>query len=236
MRSRAVRILFAAGESGIWAAAAWPSDASRARGCGHLLIITGEEITTRNSHYLGLGLPPGESIDWRYGARDDGDCADAARLIHRSGGIVVPAHPYCAFVACRWKCGYDEPDAVEVWNGPRTTDDESAVDTWDSRLAESVRTKRPWLPAMGNSHAHSEPQVIGLPHNVVLSNELSKDAVLDGIRSGRNWIAESSTMNLSFSASSGGGRQASASARPSPSWPRPTSRSRSAACPAASCG
>lgn len=138
-----------------------------------LLIITGEEITTRNGHYLGLGLPPGEWIDWRYRARDGGDYSDAARLIHRSGGIVVPAHPYCAFVACRWKFGYDEADAVEVWNGPWTTDDESAVDTWDSMLVESVRGKRPWLPAMG-SDAHSEPQVIGLPHNVVLSDGLSR--------------------------------------------------------------
>jgi len=124
-----------------------------------LLIITGEEITTRNGHYLGLGLPPGEWIDWRYRARDGLDYAEAARQIHRSGGIVVPAHPYCAFVACRWKFGYDEADAVEVWNGPWTVDDESAVDTWDSMLVESVRGKRRWRPAMGNSDAHTASAV-----------------------------------------------------------------------------
>ncbi len=119
----------------------------------------------------------------------------------------MPAHPYCAFVACRWKFGYDEADAIEVWNGPWTVDDESAVDTWDSLLVESVRGRRPWLPAMGNSDAHSVPQVIGLPHNVVLSDGLSHDALLDGIRAGRNWIAESSAVQLGFSATSGG-RQA----------------------------
>ena len=170
-----------------------------------LLIITGEEITTRNGHYLALGLPPGEWIDWRYRARDDG-YSNAARQIHRSGGIVVPAHPYCAFVACRWKFGYDEADAVEVWNGPWTVDDESAVDTWDAMLVESVRGKRRWLPAMGNSDAHSVPQVIGLPHNVVQSDGLSRDALLDGVRAGRNWIAESSAVNVSFSAANGGRR------------------------------
>ena len=52
--------------------------------------------------------------------------------------------------------------------------------------------------------AHSEPQVIGLPHNVVLADALSKDALLGGIRSGRNWIAESSAVNLTFSAKCGG--------------------------------
>jgi hypothetical protein len=176
-----------------------------------LLIITGEEITTRNGHYLGLGLPPGEWIDWRYRARD-GDYLDAAQRIHGAGGIVVPAHPYCAFVACRWKFGYDQADAIEVWNGAWTTDDESAVDTWDSILLESVRGKERWLPAIGNSDAHREPQVIGLPHNVVLSDGLSKDALLDGISSGRNWIAESSAVNLTFSAA-GGGRTAGISER-----------------------
>ena len=168
-----------------------------------LLIITGEEITTRNGHYLGLGLPPGEWIDWRYRARD-GDYLDAAQRIHGAGGIVVPAHPYCAFVACRWKFGYDQADAIEVWNGAWTTDDESAVETWDSMLLESVRGKERWLPAIGNSDAHREQQVIGLPHNVVLSYGLSKDALLDGISSGRNWIAESWAANLTFSAACGG--------------------------------
>jgi len=176
-----------------------------------LLIITGEEITTRNGHYLGLGLPPGEWIDWRYRARD-GDYLDAAQRIHGAGGIVVPAHPYCAFVACRWKFGYDQADAIEVWNGAWTTDDESAVDTWDSMLLESVRGKERWLPAIGNSDAHREQQVIGLPHNVVLSDGLSKDALLDGISSGRNWIAESWAVNLTFSAA-GGGRTAGISER-----------------------
>ncbi len=35
-----------------------------------LLIVTGEEVTTRNGHYLALGIPPGEWIDWRYRAHD----------------------------------------------------------------------------------------------------------------------------------------------------------------------
>lgn len=168
-----------------------------------LLIITGEEVTTRNGHYLGLGLPPGTWIDWRYRARDRHEHAEAAGQIHRLGGVVVPAHPYGACVACRWKFGYDEADAVEVWNGPWTVDDESAVATWDAMLVASMRGPRRWLPAMGNSDAHSVQDVIGLPHNVVLADELSKDAVLDGIRSGRSWIAESSAVELGFSAGSG---------------------------------
>ena len=130
---------------------------------------------------------------------------EAAQTIHGLGALVVPAHPYCAYVACRWKFGYDEADAVEVWNGPWTADDESAVDTWDAMLVQATHGggSSRWLPAMGNSDAHSVPQVIGLPHNVVLADQLSRDALLDGIRAGRSWIAESADVSLEVTASSG---------------------------------
>lgn len=117
----------------------------------------------------------------------------------------MPAHPYCAYVAFRWKFGYDEADAVEVWNGPWTADDESAVDTWDAMLVQATTgdRNRPWLPAMGNSDAHNVSQVIGLPHNVVHADQLTRDAILDGIRHGRSWIAESAAVSLELTASSG---------------------------------
>ena len=89
-----------------------------------LLIVTGEEVTTRNGHWLALGLPAGEWIDWRYRSRDDA-FARFSRQVHRAGGLVVPAHMYCAYIACQWKFGFDDADATEVWTGPWTYDDES---------------------------------------------------------------------------------------------------------------
>lgn len=171
-----------------------------------LLIITGEEVTTRNGHYLALGTRPGEWVDWRYRARDV-RFDDFTGQIHSSGGLVVPAHPYCPYVACRWKFGYDDVDAVEVWNGPWTVDDESAVDSWDSMLVTSTRRRTRWVPAMGNSDAHHPSQVIGYPHNVVLADGLSRDAVLGGIRAGRSWIAESAQVRLDLTVT-GAGRTA----------------------------
>uniref|UniRef100_UPI0039EFB8E0 CehA/McbA family metallohydrolase n=1 Tax=Sinomonas sp. G460-2 TaxID=3393464 RepID=UPI0039EFB8E0 len=173
-----------------------------------LLILTGEEVTTRNGHFLALGLEPGTWIDWRYRARD-GELEGAAERIRSAGGLVVPAHPYCPFVACRWKFGYDSADAVEVWNGPWTADDESAVDTWDAMLVTSTRTESGrtagrWLPAVGNSDAHSAPQPVGLPHNVVNAAALSRDAILEGLRGGRSWIAESADVAIDFTAEAGG--------------------------------
>ncbi|MFD0259348.1 CehA/McbA family metallohydrolase [Kitasatospora indigofera] len=171
-----------------------------------LLVITGEEVTTRNGHWLALGLPAGRFVDWRYRSRDEA-FPRLARQVRRDGGLVVPAHPYCPYVGCQWKFGYQDADAVEVWNGPWTYDDESAVDGWDAGLAEALRQGRSWLPAVGNSDAHSAPQVVGTPHTVVLADDLTRDDVLAGIRSGRSWIAESAAVRLEFTAT-GAGRQA----------------------------
>ena len=161
-----------------------------------LLVLCGEEVTTRNGHYLALGTEPGTFVDWRYRSRD-GAFARWARRIHRAGGLVVPAHPNCPFVACQWKFGYEHADAVEVWNGPWTADDELAVAAWDNMLTAAGDSGR-WLPAMGNSDAHTEEHRVGLPQTVVLAEDLTRRAILDGIRAGRSWLAESAELDLSF--------------------------------------
>ncbi|MTD54211.1 phosphoesterase [Amycolatopsis sp. RM579] len=172
-----------------------------------LLIMLGEEITTRNGHWLGLGLNPGQFVDWRYRSTDN-VIDDYTRAIRRVGGLCVAAHPYCPWIACNFKFGYDEFDVVEVWNGPWSWDDDATVSTWDNKLVEAVRGKERWLPAMGNSDAHNPGNVIGLPQNVVLADELSRDAILAGIKAGRNWIAESAGVELTFAATGPRGRLA----------------------------
>lgn len=180
--------------SGIWGNHAGPD----------LLILDGEEITTRNGHFLALGLPAGQWIDWRYRATD-GAFEPVLRQIHRTGALAAAAHPFCPFVGCSWKFGYDGLDAVEVWNGPWTADDEVALKLWDGMLVSPAG--RRWIPAIGNSDAHREPQVIGLPHNVVLAGGLNRRALLDGVRAGHVWLAESRAVDLTFTAA-GRGRTA----------------------------
>jgi hypothetical protein len=114
---------------------------------------------------------------------------------------------YCAYVACQWKFGFDDADLTEVWTGPWTYDDEHAVSTWDQKLGEAAREGGRWIPAMGNSDAHSVPNVIGLPHNVVHADDLATGAIMDGLRAGRSWIAESSAVKLDLTVT-GGGKQA----------------------------
>ncbi|MFJ3694862.1 CehA/McbA family metallohydrolase [Streptomyces sp. NPDC090052] len=169
-----------------------------------LLILTGEEITTRNGHVLGISTDHGTWVDWRYRARDN-RFGHYAREIRRAGGLVVPAHPHATCIGCNWKFGFGEADAVEVWNGPYTLDDEVSVADWDNTL---VSGGRDWTPAMGNSDAHKDPDRIGTPQTVVLADDLSRDAILAGIRAGHSYITESSAISLTFGAA--GGRAAHA--------------------------
>lgn len=160
-----------------------------------LLVVPGEEVTTRNGHWLAAGVAPGTWIDWRYRARD-GVFPQFARQAREAGGLVVAAHPYCPYPGCAWKFGYADVDAVEVWNGPWGADDQSAVDTWDGLLA----TGRP-LPAVGGSDAHARTDRVGHPQTVVRAEGLSRDAVLTALRLGRSYLAESAGVRVLFSVS-----------------------------------
>ncbi len=172
-----------------------------------LLVLTGEEVTTRNGHVLALATDPGTFVDWRYRARDN-RFGRYAKAVRRAGGLVVPAHPHATCIGCHWKFGLGEADAVEVWNGAYTPDDEIALAEWDNSLVAAARSSKPWVPAMGNSDAHREPDRIGLPQTVVLAEELSREAIVAGIRAGHSYITESSAVSLSFGVSDGRGRHA----------------------------
>ncbi|WP_405919662.1 CehA/McbA family metallohydrolase [Streptomyces longwoodensis] len=172
-----------------------------------LLVLLGEEVTTRTGHVVALGTDPGTFVDWRYRARDD-RFGRFARRIRRAGGLVVPAHPHATCIGCAWKFGFGEADAVEVWNGPWTPDDEVALASWDATLVAAVRDGRGWLPAMGSSDAHRDPDVVGLPQTVVLADDLTREAVLAGIRAGRSYVAESKDVSLVLGVSGGRGEHA----------------------------
>ncbi|MER5441910.1 CehA/McbA family metallohydrolase [Streptomyces sp. NPDC002790] len=174
-----------------------------------LLVMIGEEITTRNGHVVALGTEPGTFVDWRYRARDN-RWAKYAQQIRRAGGLVVPAHPHATCIGCGWKFGFGEADAVEVWNGPYTPDDEVSLADWDNTLVSYARSKgrTGWIPAMGNSDAHRDPDRVGGPQTVVLADDLTREAIQAGIKAGHSYVAESSSVELTFTATGGKGETA----------------------------
>jgi hypothetical protein len=174
---------------------------------GDLLVILGQEATTRTGHWLALGLEPGQVVDWQYGLRDAA-IDRPIEQVHRVGGLCVAAHPYAPYPSGTFMYPLDGFDLVEVWNGrwssdlPWQADNETALADWGRALAAGVHRGH-WRPAVANSDTHLAGQM-GVPHNVVPAAELSASAILDGLRSGRNWMTDSAAISLSFTVSAAG--------------------------------
>jgi predicted metal-dependent phosphoesterase TrpH len=163
---------------------------------GRLLVIPGEEATTRHGHWLAVGLPPRGWVDWRYAPRD-GVFPRFAAEVREAGGLVVAAHPAVPVPGSAWEFGFADVDAIEVWNGRWNLDDEVSLRIWQRLLCEGRR-----VAAVGGSDSHTERQPVGSPQTVVHANELSIPALVDGLRRGRCYIARSRAVAVEFTASS----------------------------------
>lgn len=160
-----------------------------------LLILNGEEVTTRSGHWLAIGLPAGTWIDWRYRSSEPDAFARFVAEAHAHGGLVTANHPFATCFGCAYEYTYDPVDLVEVWNGPWTLEDEAAVLAWHSMLRSGT-----FIPAVGNSDAHHPEQVVGLPQTVVHADSLERAALMRGLKAGRSWLAESAQVGLSLTA------------------------------------
>jgi hypothetical protein len=158
-----------------------------------LLVVNGEEVTTREGHWLAVGLPAGTWIDWRYRAVDR-QLPRFLSQVRDVGGMAVVAHPSVPIPATGWSQGpLHQADAVEVWNGPWTLDDDATLTRWHDLLATGT-----FVPAVGASDSHRTDQPVGSPQTVVLADSLSVGALVRALQAGRSWLAESSDVDLSL--------------------------------------
>ena len=164
-----------------------------------LLVVAGEEVTTRAGHWLAMGIPAGTWIDWRY-RPEDNQLATFTDRVRELGGVAIVCHPYNPVPSIRWGFGtdYEHMDAFEIWNGPWTGDDQSAVANWDRML----RAGR-YVPAVGTSDSHNDRQTVGLAQSVMRLESLSTSAVVAAVRGGHLYVAESSAVSLDFEATAG---------------------------------
>ena len=164
-----------------------------------LLVIIGEEVTTRVGHWGALGLPAGAWIDWRY--RSGAELQRYADQVRSLGGIAIAHHAWAPTPGSLWGLGatFNQVDAIEIWNGPWTLDDQVGLVAWHAML-----TTGKFKPVVGSSDSHNPGQTVGRAQTVVHAETLSTGAVLDAVRRGRAWIAESSAVELAFTATARG--------------------------------
>lgn len=160
-----------------------------------LLVVAGEEVTTRHGHWLAIGLPTRGWVDWRYRPQDDLFGRYAAQ-VRADRGMVVAAHPAVPMPGSAWEFGYRDVDAVEVWNGRWNVDDEVSLRIWHRLLRRGRR-----IAAVGGSDSHGPHQQVGVPHTVVHAAALSTSALVDALRGGRSYVAESSAVTVELTAS-----------------------------------
>jgi len=173
-----------------------------------LLVIPGQEVVTRTGHWLAVGLRPGRLIGSHYGIRDGTVDRELAR-VRADGGICVAAHPHAPYPAGQLAYPLELFDAVEVWNGPWTSDvpwqadNGAALAEWSRGLAAGVVAGQ-WRPVIGNSDAHLAGQ-LGTPQTVVRAAALTASDLLASVRGGHCWIAASAEVTLGFEVSAGDG-------------------------------
>jgi hypothetical protein len=166
---------------------------------GGLLVIPGEEVTTRHGHWLAVGLSPHGWVDWRYGP-SDGVFPRFAAEVRKAGGLVVAAHPSVPLPGSAWEFGFDHVDALEAWNGRWNLDDELSLRIWQRLLRQGRR-----VVAVGGSDSHGTHQPVGSPQTVVHADGLSVPAIVDGLRCGRSYLARSRDVALELTASTDDG-------------------------------
>ena len=134
-----------------------------------LLIIPGQEITTSAGHLLALGvrLPDLKGIP----------PAEAVELIHASGGLAIPPHPYDMFRAGIREHILDTLplDGLEVFN------DATTLKRYNRQAFDYAQKKQ--LPMTAGSDAHHE-DALGVAYTIIEADELSVQAILNGIKKG----------------------------------------------------
>ncbi len=159
---------------------------------GKVLPIPGIEVSMRSGHLLALGTET--LIDWRVG-QNGRTIHDVLQDVHAAGGLAIIAHPgadpspICH--GCRWDLPDVDPreiDAVEVWNSRWLLDEdnERSLLFYDRWLTAGFR-----VPISGGSDEHGHKPLFGhdVPTTHVYARELSREAILDGIRAGHTVVS-----------------------------------------------
>jgi len=166
-----------------------------------LLIINGEEVTTtRDGHWNAIGLAAATLVDWRYQPKDS-LIKGQIEKVHIDNGLAIINHPFYDKGTRTFNFDEKEFDGIEIWNGYWNALNEKALNWWDDLLKKGI-----FKIAIGASDTHQTSgsnNNLGRPQTVVYAKGLSRQEVINGIRSGRVYLAATDSVKLTFLISSG---------------------------------
>jgi hypothetical protein len=159
-----------------------------------LLLIPGREITTFEGHANIFGIT--EFVDFRVGSNKTPDMNTFFERAAQSDAIISINHPNAPTGEACMGCGWSPKtadlhlvSAIEAVNGGSEEGSYSGIPFWEKQLDSGYRPT-----AIGGSDNHNaelppdKPGSVGSPTTVVYASELSVNAILAGIRSGRAFI------------------------------------------------
>lgn len=150
-----------------------------------LVFVRAMEVTTAEGHANVLGVD--DWIDFRM--TRPADAHDLARRVHDRGGLLSINHDKPDIP---WTYDWPAADCQEVWQSTWLAWNWVSLARWQERLARGLR-----LSAIGGSDFHQPdrllpegPLVLARPTTVLWLPELSEDAILAAIASGRGYVTE----------------------------------------------
>ena len=159
-----------------------------------ILVINGMEATNRNGHWNVFGQDSEAMAGFYRHYTDTSRYEKAIGFAESTGLFTVVNHPYLPSLEF-W---YDKSRlrGIEVWNNYWDPSDDKAVSLWHNLLVSGI-----YRVIVGGSDFHNtRDQVLGTPHTAVYAESLSDQGIIEGIASGKSYIAKDASVTLTMTA------------------------------------
>jgi predicted metal-dependent phosphoesterase TrpH len=163
-----------------------------------LVLIPGREITTFNGHANVFGVTA--PLDFQLGGPRAPDLNRILDQVEAAKGVISINHPGLpsgeTCMGCGWtaKTDFSRIPAIEAINSFNADGPLTGIAFWEARLNAGLH-----VTAIGGSDNHDAglppARGVGTPTTVVYADNLSQDAILDGIRKGRVFVDVEGTRN-----------------------------------------
>lgn len=154
------------------------------------LVLNGMEVTYAQGHWNVIHIAPDHWVDFRVHVNDLPSFKLVLNQARKGRGMAFANHPG----AIRFLYDASLMDGVEVWNGTWNEANEKSLALWQGLLCACKHSV-----ALAASDLHNAKN-LGMPCSAVWAEEMSQEAVAEGIRKGQLYLAKDPTVQMSVQA------------------------------------